>query len=105
MSRFGEYGWYDDNSGGRTHPVGQKKPNAWGLYDMHGNVWEWCQDWDGDYPKGEVKDPKGPSTGEERVMRGGSWDYDAGFARSAGRLRSRSDDQIYNTGFRVARDF
>ena len=70
-----DYAWYCDNSGGQTHPVGQKLPNPWGLYDMHGNVWEWCQDWCGDYPGGIAVDPQGPATGltgSRRVIRGGS---------------------------------
>ncbi|MBO4795819.1 MAG: SUMF1/EgtB/PvdO family nonheme iron enzyme, partial [Verrucomicrobia bacterium] len=78
-----EVGWYLYNSGEKTHPVGQKKPNAWGLYDMHGNVLEWCLDWFGDYPTSSVTDPTGPSTGSDRVVRGGGWSYDAGYCRSA----------------------
>jgi formylglycine-generating enzyme required for sulfatase activity len=102
-----EYAWYYNNSGGRTHPVSQKKPNAWGLYDMHGNVWEWCQDWYGPYPKGHVTDPKGPSSGKALVSRGGSWCYGVGHIRSA--IRIKLNPNIHNTfgtfGFRVARDF
>jgi len=67
------YAWYEANSGGTTHPVGQKLPNPWGLHDMHGNVWEWCQDWFGDYPGGIAVDPRGPDTGSGRVLRGGCW--------------------------------
>jgi formylglycine-generating enzyme required for sulfatase activity len=68
------YAWYYDNSGDTTHPVGQKLPNPWGLYDMHGNVWEWCQDWWADnLPGGIALDPQGPSAGSDRVIRGGSW--------------------------------
>ena len=80
-----EMAWYDDNSGSKTHEVGLKKPNQWGLYDMHGNVWEWCSDWYGNYPNGTVTDPTGPTSGSSRVNRGGSWHCFAGTCRSANR--------------------
>ncbi len=98
-----EYAWYYENSGEKTHPVGQKKPNPWGLYDMHGNVWEWCQDWYGDYPKGHVTDPTGPSRGSYRVIRGGSWGNGAYYCRSAERGDSSPAYRHFNVGFRLAR--
>ena len=88
--RLGDYAWYDKNSGSKTHPVGQKKPNSWGLYDLHGNVWEWVQDWYGDYSSGSSTDPSGASSGSYRVIRGGSWYLTARGCRSAFRLRVRS---------------
>ena len=100
-------GWYCGNSGQKTHPVGQKKPNDWGLYDMHGNLWEWCQDWyEKNYPTGHVTDPKGPSSSSAgRVFRGGGWRYSAGVCRSASRRRGNPDYRHASVGFRVARDF
>jgi formylglycine-generating enzyme required for sulfatase activity len=71
----GSVGWYEDNSGGKTHEVGQKKANELGLYDMNGNVWEWCWDWFGDYQSGNQTDPQGASSGTERVMRGAGFDF------------------------------
>ena len=76
------YAWYMDNSEGQTHPVGQKLPNPWGLYDMHGNVFEWCQDWFGDYAGGIALDPQGPASGSDRVFRGGNWSYEDVIARN-----------------------
>ncbi len=102
VSRLSDYAWYDENSGNGTHPVGQKKPNAWGLYDMHGNVWEWCEDWLGDYPSGAVTDPTGPSSGSYRVFRGGSWHHDPRRCRSAIRLRYTPVHRNIVLGFRVA---
>jgi formylglycine-generating enzyme required for sulfatase activity len=84
-SRLGEYAWYRSNSGYTTHPVGGKKPNAWGLHDMHGNVWEWCADWKSDYTAKEVTDPTGPSEGAYRVLRGGGRSDFAGGCVSANR--------------------
>ena len=101
-SLLGDYGWFDGNSGKQTHPVGLKKPNAWGLYDMHGNVWERCSDWYGDYPDGAMTDPKGPSSGSYRVYRGGSWDSSAGFCRSAFRYGYFPSSHFSGLGFRLA---
>jgi formylglycine-generating enzyme required for sulfatase activity len=78
--------WYAPNSGGTTHPVGTKAPNAWGLFDMHGNVWEWVQDFAGKYSASAVTDPVGPSSGSGRVLRGGSWYHESQYCRSAFRI-------------------
>ncbi len=91
------------DNGCRTHPVAGKRTNAWGLYDMHGNVWEWVQDWYGDYPSGIVTDPTGPSSGASRVRRGGSWDDRARYCRSASRIRDTPDSRDGYLGLRLAR--
>jgi len=100
-TRLGEYAWYSANSGGQTHPVGQKRPNGWGLYDMHGNVWEWCLDWYGNYPGGGVTDPKGPGSGSYRVVRGGSWGPGGRGCRSAFRGGYAPGDRGSLFGFRA----
>jgi formylglycine-generating enzyme required for sulfatase activity len=104
--RYGEIGqiaWYDNNSRQQTHEVGQKRPNAWGLYDMLGNVWEWVQDWYGEYPPGLLKDPTGPSSGLYRVVRGGSWHSSAGDIRSSLRISRLPSGRYFAMGFRLAR--
>jgi len=107
-SELGDYAWYDKNSGPTssqqtTYPVGQKKSNPWGLYDMHGNVWEWCQDWYGDYPSGSVTDPRGVKLGSIRVHRGGSFGLKSDYCRSAIRYWITDDDGDRTLGFRVLR--
>jgi sulfatase modifying factor 1 len=89
---------------GSTAPVRSYPPNKWGLYDMHGNVWEWCQDWYGPYPKGEVTDPKGPEQGSFKVRRGGSWFKYATFGRSANRNYAHPASRYNTTGFRLVRE-
>jgi formylglycine-generating enzyme required for sulfatase activity len=84
-----------------TTPVGRYPANAWGLYDMHGNVWEWCQDWLGEYPRGPVVDPRGNEGGVERVLRGGSWNDIAANCRSARRHSFRPGGRDHTVGFRV----
>jgi formylglycine-generating enzyme required for sulfatase activity len=96
-------GWYNGNSKGKTHPVGQKPANAWGLFDMHGNVWEWCWDWKGISTSGARTDPVGAVSGAYRVMRGGSWFYPAFFARSAHRGDGSPNDRSRSFGFRLVR--
>jgi formylglycine-generating enzyme required for sulfatase activity len=121
------YGWYANNSGNQileieriaiadvsffsqevienqcqTHGVVEKIPNPWGLYDMHGNVWEWCSDWYGGYPTSAVFDPAGPATGSHRVYRGGGWLNRAAGCRSAFRSGGTPDDRSNGIGFRVA---
>ena len=94
--------WYGANSGGQTHPVAQKQPNAWGLYDMHGNVKEWCADWYRGYAGGSVRDPTGPATGQFRTLRGGEWSNFAGPCRSAFRQWQSPNGGNLLIGFRVA---
>jgi formylglycine-generating enzyme required for sulfatase activity len=86
----------------RTSEVGAYPANAWGLHDMHGNVWEWCLDWKGDYPNGNVTDPVGASTGSERMLRGGSWCSSAGVCRSAYRFACVPSDSHWVVGFRLS---
>jgi len=99
-----EYAWYSNNSENKTHPVGTKKANLFGLYDIHGNVWEWCEDWKGEYSAAPQTDPKGPAAGQFRVLRGGSWYDDASFCRSAIRsLGDVPDFRFGDIGVRVVR--
>ena len=125
-----EMGWYGDNSGDqridsvdmwnkdpanyfqrlvtqyncRPHPVGGKRPNAWGLYDMHGNVWQWCSDYYGNYPAGPTTDPTGPQQGTSRVLRGGAWDIRPAFGRAAFRHKHAPDSRNVFIGFRLCLD-
>ena len=100
--RLDEVAWYSDNSGGKTHPVGGKKANDLGLFDMSGNVWEWCGDWYGDYSSGSFNNPAGPERGTFRVSRGGSWNYGARYCRAAYRNDLTPGARYIYLGFRLA---
>lgn len=103
VSQLGDYAWYIENSDYTSHPVGQKQANAWGLYDMHGNVWEWCHDWLGHYDGTASVDPSSPHTSAMRVIRGGSWYDFAPDLRSACRRASRPNARYSHVGFRCSR--
>jgi formylglycine-generating enzyme required for sulfatase activity len=95
-----EYGWNHRNAHG-SHAVGAKKPNAWGVYDMHGNVWEWCADWYADYSPEEATDPTGPREGTVRVLRGGQWGERPEYCASTMRGGFDADTRNGSFGFRV----
>ncbi len=97
-------GWYYTELSSTTHTVAEKAPNAWGLYDTHGNVWEWCHDWYGSYGNTDTIDPKGPSTGVERVFRGGSWSCLAHDCRAAVRQSETPEFKHHDLGFRIVLD-
>jgi len=93
-----ELGWYRQNSGSKTHPVGEKRANPWGIHDMHGNIWEWCLDGYGAYPNGQVTDPEGPKQASNRVYRGGGWYYYARNCRSAYRPQGHAGEPVQLRG-------
>ena len=99
---LGNYAWYADNSGDTTHPVERKLANAWGLFDMHGNVYEWCHDRSADYPAGSAIDPQGSTTSNQRIYRGGAWKYQAWICRAANRLEYPPTLKYDYLGFRVS---
>jgi formylglycine-generating enzyme required for sulfatase activity len=94
--------WYDKDSDGQPHEVGKKQPNTWGLYDMHGNISQWCADWYASYRPGSDVDPTGPWEGKQRVARGGSWDLPGKSCRSASRFAVSPDFGSSRVGFRLA---
>ena len=103
-SKLGDYTWYGNQGGRGTKPVGQKLSNSLGLFDLHGNVWEWCQDWDGPYTITAV-DPVGPSQGSDRLLRGGSFNLGPSHVRSANRLSFPPSKRTVFVGFRPSRTY
>jgi formylglycine-generating enzyme required for sulfatase activity len=102
-SELPEYTWYQSNSEAKTHPVGQRKPNGLGLYDMSGNVWEWCSDWYGETysSEGPQENPQGPTSGEKRVLRGGCWGGGPRGVRAAVRGRDVPSLRVIDLGLRL----
>jgi sulfatase modifying factor 1 len=100
-SELNLYAWFNRNAGDSTHPVGEKKPNGLGLYDMTGNVFEWVQDWEGNYASSSRDNPQGPSTGTYRILRGGSWNYILRLLRATSRNFHLPDSRQSSYGFRV----
>jgi formylglycine-generating enzyme required for sulfatase activity len=101
LAQLGDYAWHESNSGGQSHPVGLKKPNPWGLYDIYGNAREWVQDYYGEYAASPQVDPTGPSNGAERITRGGSWNC-LGYCRSAERVPFAPTERVNIVGLRLA---
>jgi formylglycine-generating enzyme required for sulfatase activity len=102
VSLLGQFGWFAENSGKHVHPPRGLRPSIRGLFDLHGNLFEWSHDWYADYGVGAITDPLGAKEGSARVLRGGSWDYDAAFCRAACRSTYEPTGRTNYFGFRLA---